>query len=47
MAGIECDWFDPTRSVINSLFNANRRRLLLDSRLDYDEIMSQKGNNEI
>ncbi len=47
LAGIECDWFDPTRSVINSLFNANRRRLLLDSRLDYDEIMSQKGNNEI
>lgn len=39
LAGIECEWFDPTRSVINDKFNVNRKRLLLDSKQDYDEIM--------
>lgn len=39
LAGIECEWFDPTRSVINDRFNANRKRLLLDSKQDYDAIM--------
>lgn len=39
LAGIECEWFDPTRSVINDQFDASRKRLLLDSRQDYDAIM--------
>lgn len=39
LAGIECEWFDPTRSIINDKFNAKRKRLLLDSKQDYDEIM--------
>lgn len=39
LAGIECEWFDPTRSVINDQFDASRKRLLLDSKQDYDEIM--------
>ena len=39
LAGIECEWFDPTRSVINDKFNTKRKRLLLDSKQDYDEIM--------
>ena len=39
LAGIECEWFDPARSVINDQFDASRKRLLLDSRQDYDAIM--------
>ena len=39
LAGIECEWFDPARSVINDSFDASRKRLLLDSRQDYDAIM--------
>lgn len=39
LAGIECEWFDPTRSIINDQFNTKRKRLLLDSKQDYDEIM--------
>lgn len=39
LAGIDCKWFEPTRSVINSQFNTQRRRLLLDTYQDYDEIM--------
>ena len=39
LAGIDCKWFEPTRSVINRQFNTQRRRLLLDTYQDYDEIM--------
>lgn len=42
IAGIECEWFDPTRSVINDRFNQSRKRLLLDLYQDYDEIMKQE-----
>lgn len=45
LAGIECEWFDPTRSVINDRFNAKRKRLLLDSKQDYDEIMKGAKHN--
>ena len=41
IAGIDCEWFDPTRSLINERYNANRKRLLLDSKIDYDEIIKQ------
>ncbi len=39
LAGIECEWFDPARSVISDSFDVSRKRLLLDSRQDYDAIM--------
>lgn len=42
LAGIDCKWFDPTRSVINDQFNKERKRLLLDSKQDYDLIKNQK-----
>ena len=42
IAGIECEWFDSTRSVINDRFNQSRKRLLLDLYQDYDEIMKQE-----
>lgn len=45
LAGIECEWFDPTRSVINDRFNAKRKRLLLDSKQDYDVIMKGAKHN--
>lgn len=41
IAGIECEWFDPTRSLINERYNSNRKRLLLDSKIDYDEMITQ------
>jgi len=43
LAGIACRWFDPTRSLINDRFDASRRRLLRDDRLDYDRIMRQES----
>ena len=42
LAGIDCKWFEPTRSVINDQFNKERKRLLLDSKQDYDLIKKQK-----
>lgn len=44
LAGIECEWFDPTRSVINDQFNEKRKRLLLDSKQDYDVIMGRRND---
>lgn len=40
LAGIECEWFDSSRSIINENFNSNRKRLLEPSKQDYDEIMN-------
>ena len=39
LAGIECEWYDPSRSLINDQYNMNRKRLLEDSKQDYDEIV--------
>lgn len=39
LAGIECKWFDPTRSLINKKYDIYRKRLLEDLKYDYDEIM--------
>ena len=39
LAGINCEWFDPSRSLINDLYNISRKRLLEDSKQDYDEIV--------
>lgn len=47
LAGIECRWFDPTRSLVNDHFDASRPRLLLrgyELAGDYDEIMHEKGD---
>ncbi|MBQ9146524.1 MAG: phosphoethanolamine transferase [Rikenellaceae bacterium] len=41
IAGIDCEWFDPTRSLINEKYNVNRKRLLLDTKVDYDEMIKQ------
>lgn len=41
IAGIDCEWFDPTRSLINEKYNVNRKRLLLDTKIDYDEMIKQ------
>lgn len=38
IAGINCEWFDPSRSLINDKYNTSRRRLLEDSKQNYDEI---------
>ena len=39
LAGIECEWYDATRSLINEHYNVTRKRLLEDSKQDYDKIM--------
>lgn len=39
LAGIGCNWYDPTRSVINDRFDASRPRLLREDKIDYDSIM--------
>lgn len=39
LAGIECEWYDSSRSLINNQYNMNRKRLLEDSKQDYDEIV--------
>jgi len=39
LSGIQCKWFDPTRSVINDKFNVNRKRFLRNGE-DYDKIMT-------
>ena len=45
LAGIECEWFEPSRSLINDQYNVNRKRLLEDSKQDYDEIMKSATLN--
>ena len=45
LAGIKCDWFEPSRSLINDQYNVNRKRLLEDSKQDYDEIMKSTTLN--
>ena len=45
LAGIECEWFEPSRSLINDQYNVNRKRLLEDSKQDYDEIMKSTTLN--
>ncbi|MBR5863261.1 MAG: sulfatase-like hydrolase/transferase [Alistipes sp.] len=45
LAGIECEWFEPSRSLINDQYNVNRKRLLEDSKQDYDEIMKSASLN--
>lgn len=42
LAGIKSEWFEPSRSLINDQYNINRKRLLEDSKQDYDEIMNLK-----
>lgn len=39
LAGINCEWFEPSRSLINDKYNINRKRLLEESKQDYDQIM--------
>lgn len=39
LAGIKYNLFDPTRSLINDQYNAGRKRLLGDTKQDYDEII--------
>lgn len=43
LAGINCEWFDPSRSLINDLYNISRKRLLEDSKQDYDEIVKSSN----
>lgn len=45
LAGIECEWFEPSRSLINDLYNVNRKRLLEESKQDYDEIVKSSKLN--
>ena len=45
LAGIHCEWYDPTRSLINESYNINRKRLLLESKYDYDMIMQNATPN--
>lgn len=45
LAGIKCDWFEPSRSLINGQYNVNRKRLLEDSKQNYDEIMKSPNLN--
>lgn len=39
LAGISSMWFEPSRSLVNEQYNANRKRLLEDSKQDYDTII--------
>lgn len=39
IAGITCEWFEPSRSLINYKYDISRKRLLEDSKQDYDEII--------
>ena len=39
IAGITCEWFEPSRSLINYKYDISRKRLLEDSKQDYDEIV--------
>lgn len=39
IAGISCEWFVPSRSLINERYDIGRKRLLEDSKQDYDEIV--------
>ena len=39
IAGINSVWFDPSRSLINDQYNIDRKRLMEDSKQDYDEII--------
>ena len=41
IAGIDCEWFDPTRSLINKRYNSNRKRLVSESKIDYDYMIKQ------
>lgn len=44
LAGIRCEWFDPTRSLINDRFDHSRRRPLLrgyEPAGDYDSLIRQ------
>lgn len=41
IAGIDCEWFDPTRSLINERYNSNRKRLVSESKIDYDYMIKQ------
>lgn len=45
LAGISCEWYDPTRSLINENYNLNRKRLLLETKYDYDAIMQSATLN--
>lgn len=38
LAGIDCPYFDATRSLINDRFNPHRRRLVGDQKLDYKKL---------
>lgn len=40
ISGIQTQWFDPSRSIINDEFNLHRKRLLRDGQ-DYNEIIKQ------
>ena len=42
LAGINCEWLVPSRSLINDMYNVTRKRLLEDSKQDYDEIMKSQ-----
>ena len=39
IAGINSEWFDPSRSLINDRYDIGRKRLLEDSKQDYDQIV--------
>lgn len=45
LAGITCDWYNPTRSIINESFNLNRTRLLLESKYDYNSFMINSNDS--
>ena len=41
IAGIDCKWYDPSRSVINEKYNDNRKRLLLNTGRCYEDLMKE------
>lgn len=42
LAGIKCKYFSPKRSLINDAYNAKRKRLVGEQKVNYDELMRRK-----
>ena len=42
LAGIKCKYFSPERSLINDAYNAKRKRLVGEQKVNYDELMRRK-----
>lgn len=42
LAGIKCQYFSPERSLIGDAYNAKRKRLVGEQKVNYDELMRRK-----